>query len=182
MSELTACFSGHRPEKLPNGGDENSQGINCLKSLLYKEIYDCIKGGYTTFITGLARGVDNWAADMVIEFKVAGGKIPDCEVLGSDIKLICAMPYADYGKEWKGYAKWELSHILEKADEIVTIAPTYTKGCMQLRNSYMVDHSDKLIAVVSDYRSGTGQTIRYAQKKGIEVKIIEVNKNPYCYI
>ncbi len=37
----------------------------------------------------------------------------------------------------------------------------------------MVDHSGKLIAVVSDYRSGTGATIRYARKQGIEVREID---------
>lgn len=186
MSKLTVCFSGHRPEKLPSGGDENAQGINCLKSLIYKEIYDSIQNGYTNFITGLARGVDNWAADMVIEFKIAankarakatdGDKVPPPE-----ITLVCAMPYEGYGKNWTGYERWELAHILEKADEVITICPAYSKDCMRRRNTYMVDHSDKLIAVVSDYKSGTGQTIRYAQKKGIDLKVIEIDKNPAFY-
>ena len=123
MYEKTVCFSGHRPEKLPNGGDENSIAISQLKSLLYKEIYDSITG---------------------------------------------------YGDNWRGYDKWALSHIIEKADEVVTICPEFEKSCMKQRNEYMVDHSSKLIAVVSNYRSGTGQTIRYAQKKGINVMTIEV--------
>ena len=37
----------------------------------------------------------------------------------------------------------------------------------------MVDRSGTLIAVVSDYRSGTGATIRYAEKQGIEVRTID---------
>ena len=48
---------------------------------------------------------------------------------------------------------------------------------MQKRNYFMVDNSSKLIAVVDDYRSGTGQTIRYAENKGIDVSIIDINKN-----
>jgi hypothetical protein len=40
----------------------------------------------------------------------------------------------------------------------------------------MVDNSSKLIAMLSDYRSGTGQTVRYAQKSGIIVKLIEIDK------
>lgn len=164
MYEKTVCFSGHRPEKLPNGGDENSIAISQLKSLLYKEIYDSITAGYTEFITGLARGIDNWAAEMIIDFKNKN----------SDIRLICVKPYTGYGDNWRGYDKWALSHIIEKADEVVTICPGFEKSCMKQRNEYMVDHSSKLIAVVSNYRSGTGQTIRYAQKKGIDVMTIEV--------
>lgn len=33
------------------------------------------------------------------------------------------------------------------------------KRLYRLRNQYMVDRSSKLIAVVDDYKSGTGQTI-----------------------
>lgn len=36
----------------------------------------------------------------------------------------------------------------------------------------MVDNSCRLIAVVSDYKSGTGSTIRYAEKQGVPVRII----------
>lgn len=164
MDGKTVCFSGHRPEKLPCR-DENSPQTNRLKSLLYKEIYDCIQDGYVNFVTGLAKGIDNWAADMVIEFMSKNDKL----------RLICVMPYADYGKNRKGFDKWELSHIIEKASEVIVASPDYSKHCMRLRNEKMVDLSDRLVAVVIDYKSGTGQTIRYAQKKGIETRIIDIS-------
>ena len=69
MEGKTVCFSGHRPTKLPCH-DESSPETNRLKSMLYKAIYDCVEEGYTNFVTGLAKGIDNWAADMVIEFKI----------------------------------------------------------------------------------------------------------------
>ena len=40
----------------------------------------------------------------------------------------------------------------------------------------MVDHSSKLIGVVRDYKSGTGMTIRYAKKKGLNTNIIDLNE------
>ena len=92
-----------------------------------------------------------------------------------DIKLICAVPYNGYGKSWVGVDKWDLNIIFEKADEIVTVSQEYSKYCMKNRNEYMVDNSSKLIAVVSDYRSGTGQTIRYAERQGLSSKIIRNN-------
>ena len=39
----------------------------------------------------------------------------------------------------------------------------------------MADRSSKLIAVVDDYKSGTGQTINYARKQGLKINIINVN-------
>lgn len=160
--EKTVCFSGHRPEKLPDGGSDCSQVIRTIKSVLYKEIIESAENGYTSFVTGLARGVDLWAGEMVMELKARG----------MPLKLIAAAPYRGHGKNFKGKDKFTLGNILLKADEIVYVSESYSRECMRLRNEYMVDRSHKLIAVVSDYRSGTGQTIRYAEKKRIKVKII----------
>ncbi len=162
----TVCFSGHRPEKLPDGGDDRSPLIRMLKSLLYKEVIDCVECGCSTFITGLARGVDLWAGEIVMELKARG----------EPIRLVAAVPYRDHGVKFCGKDKFVLGNILLKADETVYVSEQYSRDCMRLRNEYMVDRSGKLIAVVSDYRSGTGQTIRYARKQGIDVKIIDAAK------
>lgn len=168
MTDLgkTVCFSGHRPEKLPDGGNECSQAVRTIKSILYKEILESAENGYTSFITGLARGVDLWAGEMVMELKARG----------MPLKLIAAAPYREHGKSFRGRDKFTLGNIFLQADEIVYVSEIYSRDCMRLRNEYMVNRSDKLIAVVSDYRSGTGQTIRYAEKKRIEVKIINAEK------
>ncbi|MEG0615237.1 MAG: SLOG family protein [Oscillospiraceae bacterium] len=171
MNKTTVCFTGHRPEKLPFKGGEELATTNVLKSVLYKAIYDSIEEGYSTFITGMARGIDVWAADMVIEFKLKNPKI----------RLVCVKPYATFGNERRGYEKWEFAHILEKADEVISLSDVYTKDCLRIRNQYMVDHSEKVIAVVANYVSGTGQTIRYAQKKGLEMRIIDLKKSPEIF-
>lgn len=167
LENKTVFFSGHRPEKLPNEGDEYSSVINRLKSILYKEICYSVKDGYCNFMTGLARGVDSWAAEMILQIKVHN----------PNVKLICVKPFEEHGKNWKGYDKWRLSHALEKADEIITISTEYKKGCLKERNQYMVDNADMLIAVVENYRSGTGQTIRLANTKGLAVKVIDINEH-----
>lgn len=158
----TVCFSGHRPEKLPDGGSESSPAIRVLKSLIYTEILNSVENRYDTFITGLARGVDLWAGEMILELKARG--VP--------IKLVAAAPYRDHGSSFRGKDKFVLGNILLKADEIVYVSEKYSRDCMRLRNEYMVERSGKLIAVVSDYRSGTGQTIRYAERQRIKIKII----------
>lgn len=161
----TVCFTGHRPEKLPDGGDENSAAVRALKSMLYKSILDSIDDGYNCFITGAARGIDLWAAEIIISEKNSG----------KDISLVAAIPYKDHGIGFKGYDKWVLGNIYQKADEIVYVSDSYSKTCMKKRNEYMVKNSSRLIAVLGDYRSGSGQTVRLAQKENIDIIIIDTN-------
>lgn len=159
----TVCFSGHRPEKLPDGGNGNSRVIKVLKSILYKSVLDSIQEGYNCFITGLARGVDLWAGEIILELKAQG----------ENVKLVAAVPYKGHGKGFLNDEKYIFGNIMLKADEKVYLSDHYTKGCMQRRNEYMVNRSGKLIAVVSDYSSGTGYTIRYARQQGIVTRIID---------
>lgn len=163
LKSKTICFSGHRPEKLPVNGDSDSSVIKYLKSILYKEILDSISAGYSRFITGLARGVDLWAGEILMELKADG----------EEISIIAVKPYKDHGDNFVGEEKYSFGRLISNADEVICLADEYRKGCFQRRNEYMVDHSGKLIAVVSNYRSGTGATIRYAEKHGIEVRVID---------
>lgn len=165
---VTCCFSGHRPEKLYGNGDvKNSPELRRLLSVLRLAIEDAVREGYRVFVTGMARGVDMWAARFVLELKAKR----------DDIKLVCVLPFRGQVKGTKGVERYDYNCILKAADQVVCLSEDYQKGCMRKRNCYMVDHSSKLIAVVSDYRSGTGQTIAYARKKGIDTHIIDVKEN-----
>lgn len=59
-----ACsFTGHRPERL-NGLSEES-----VMAWLTERIKAAIADGYTDFITGMQRGVDHWAAEIILEIR-----------------------------------------------------------------------------------------------------------------
>jgi uncharacterized phage-like protein YoqJ len=163
--EKTVCFSGHRPEKLPSGGDSSAEVTRMLKSLLYDEILKSIQDGYNTFVTGLANGFDTWAAEIIIELKSKD----------YNIRLVSASPYENHGAGFSGAERWARARIIENSDEFVNVSKDYDKYCMKRRNEYMVNRSSKLIAMVSDYKSGTGQTIRYAKSQGLELKIFNLN-------
>lgn len=164
--EKTVCFSGHRPEKLPDGGNISSPIMGVIKSLLYQEIAAAVDDGYTCFITGLARGIDLIAGELVLDMKRKDPKI----------KLVAAIPYRAQPKNLKNYEKFIYGCILNEADKTVYISEKYHKGCMQQRNQFMIDNSSRLIAAIDDYRSGTGQTIRLAENAGIEVRVINISK------
>lgn len=67
------CFTGHRPEKL-----QAPEGV--VTAALEKEIRQAIADGFNVFITGMARGVDIWAAEIVLRLRDAG----------EAVRLICA--------------------------------------------------------------------------------------------
>ncbi|MBQ7131893.1 MAG: DUF1273 family protein [Oscillospiraceae bacterium] len=160
MKNKSVCFSGHRPHKLP----DNKAIINVLKSRLYMAIIDSVKKGYCEFYTGCALGVDIWAAMFLIEMKKSDPKL----------KVHCVIPYQGHSKKWSAYDKYNLECVLRNADSVCCLSERYYRGCFAVRNKYIVDRSSLLIAVIDDESSGTGQTVRYAEKNGIEIIRLDV--------
>ena len=59
----TCAFTGHRPQSLPFGFDESDKRCTSLKSVMRDQIVALIENeGVTHFITGMALGVDMYAA------------------------------------------------------------------------------------------------------------------------
>ena len=168
IREKTVCFSGHRPYKLITDGASPEKVLPMIQSMLYFEITEAIKDGFENFISGMAAGVDLWAARYVLSLR---NRYPQ-------IKLVCAVPYRGQGSKLRGEELFEYSTIISAASEVITLSESYHRDCFRKRNEFMVDNSARLIAVVSDYRSGTGQTINYARKNKLDLRIIDAKK--YC--
>lgn len=148
------CFTGHRPEKLHN--DEK-----VVKKLLREQIEKAIADGYKTFISGMARGIDLWAAEIVLELKK---KNKDKE-----IHLICALPHPDFESKWQLADRLKYHSVLKKADLKRIICPEFSMGAYQKRNIWMVDRSNRVIAAYNGEKGGTKNTLDYAGSQGVEV-------------
>ena len=153
------CFTGHRPEKLISKEKDIKKIESEIKKLLRPIISQSILDGYTTYITGMARGFDMWAADIIIEEKIKNPKI----------RLICALPINDFEKRWSADEQKHYHNILNIFDYITVVSKKYSRSCFQLRNIFMVDHSSKVIAAYNGEAGGTKNTICYAKKHNIEV-------------
>lgn len=160
MKEKTVCFSGHRPEKMPR----QAKFVSYVKKTIALSIELSINEGYTCFMSGLARGIDTWAAMEVIKFKK---KNPD-------IRLIAVKPFPNHFVNFSDNERSDIETILAYADRIVCTSPAYSEKAYAIRNRYMVEHSSKLIAFVNNYRSGTGQTIRFAKNLGLDITIVNL--------
>lgn len=153
MRKHRACFTGHHPEKLTLPEAEVIAGLE-------REIFKAIEDGFVTFITGMARGVDIWAAEIVLRLRAEG----------HHVRLICASPYEGFERSWSADWQNRYNAILKAADLVKFICPGYSRACFQIRNEWMVDHSARVIAVFNGEKGGTKNTIDYAKRHRTEIR------------
>jgi hypothetical protein len=79
------CFTGHRPQSLRRSEDD-------IRVDLENSILAAVREGCRTFISGMACGVDIWAAEIVVRMK---DQFPDL-----NLHLIAAIPYAGFDERW----------------------------------------------------------------------------------
>lgn len=157
----TCAFTGHRPQNLPFGFNEEDERCIDLKKTLREQIINLIENeGVTHFISGMAIGVD---IEIVLGLKASY----------PGITLESAIPCESQAAKWSEALRDRYFDIASKCDKETLIQTHYTPDCMDKRNRYMVDHADYIIAVWDGKPSGTGKTVMYAQSKG--KVIIKVN-------
>lgn len=163
MIEKCCAFTGHRPRKFPWGYDETDTRCIALKKSLTKQIVKLVEDGYTDFFSGMAEGVDTWAALAVLALKKGNPAL----------KLHCVLPCEGQADRWSASARERYFSVLEQADEVVYVSREYSTDCMLERNRYLVDHAASLLAVYNgERRGGTAMTVRYARRLGREVIIL----------
>lgn len=156
----TCCFTGHRPEKLPQG-----EALGRLTERAGLFIRILAEQGTDTFITGMARGFDLIAAGLVLDDPTIRG-----------VRLICAIPYRGHFAEMRTPGEKEAyRRVFEAAAGRVYFFESYNRNCYRVRNSFMVNYSSHIIGYLrdeNDPHSGTYQTVSMAKKLGLDSIII----------
>lgn len=149
---MTVSFTGHRDACSPE-----------MRYKLLDTIEDMINRGADAFCTGGAVGFDTVAADCVLELQESYPWI--------SLRLVLPCPPEVQSQRFPADAKQKYYEILKAADATETVSPYYTDDCMKRRNQRLIELADVCICCYdpSRYASGTGQTVRMAEKKGIEV-------------
>lgn len=108
------CFTGHRPQKL-------RRPETAIKADLETVITQAIADSYTTFITGMAYGVDIWAGQIVVRLRKRN----------PSLHLIAAIPFPGFEDRWT--ADWQRAYteLLEQADLVKYICHRYNAGAYQ---------------------------------------------------
>jgi uncharacterized phage-like protein YoqJ len=167
MDDAYACaFTGHRPEGLPWGSDEDDPRCLRVKSLIHGRITELAERGVTRFLSGMARGIDLICAEEVFLLRK---NFPG-------VSLKCVIPYLGQEKYWNLSEQARYRHITESSGDIVIISPEFTKNCIMARNRYLVENAGTLVAVVAKWKSGTGATVGMARKLKREIIIIKAGE------
>lgn len=172
MNSHVCAFTGHRPKSFPWKYNEAAPDCVLLKDTLAKQIRLLADGGVTDWLSGMAQGVDLWAAEIVLGLKEKNPAL----------RLHCILPCEGQERKWPASEKERYHSILRQADEVIYVNREFHDGCMLERNRYLVDHSSVLLAVYNGtHRSGTGMTVRYAKRLGREVIVINpVSRSVSC--
>ena len=122
------------------------RGINQLTDL-------AIERGITTFLTGMAIGTDQLAAEVWTTRQLTWKAILPCQ---------------DQSVLWPFTTQLHYRNLLTKASEIKVLYPKFERGVMQGRNQYLVKNSQLGLAVWNNGcqqgSGGTFLTIQMARK------------------
>lgn len=158
MSGKICAVSGHRPEKLPWGDDATDSRCVALKQLMKETLRTLCDQGYDTFLCGMARGVDQYFAEIILELKE---EYP--------LSLEAIIPCKSQPDGWREDVRREYLKMLARCDKVTYVQEKYSEGCMLRRNRFMVEHTDLLLTVFDGSRGGTAATVRYAESRGVEI-------------
>lgn len=159
FASLTCTFTGHRPEKLPWGYDEDDERCAALKEKIYDAVEAVYFAGIRHYICGMAKGCDTYFGEAVVRLRLEH----------PDVTLEAAIPCESQARGWSEADKRRYYRLAAQCDEETVLQSEYTPDCMIKRNKYMVDSSSILIAVYNGTHGGTMQTVNYARKNGLEV-------------
>ena len=158
------AITGHRPHKFPWKYDEADSRCVALKVVLADQIAALVNAGFTQFLSGMAEATDTWFSLAVLSLREQN----------PTIKLHCILPCKEQADKWAASSQDLYYSVLDRADSIVYVSRAYHKNCMLERNRFLVDHAATLLAVYNgERRGGTAATVRYAQKVGREIIVID---------
>ena len=168
--EATCCFSGHRPMKLPWGMRESDKRCIAAKRWIAAQIEELYSLGYRQFICGMAIVCDTYFAEAVLALRE---RYPD-------ISLEAAIPCADQANRWNKKQKETYAGLLSRCNSVKIFQEHYTNGCMQQRNTYMVNQSSALLACYDGRPGGTMSTLLYAKKEGLDIRMLDIEELKVC--
>lgn len=153
--------TGHRPKDIP------AYHAGKLQAFLTSKVTEyCQPGTPYTFIVGGAAGVDQDMHHALNGLKAAGW----------DIQVLSTVPFDGQWQRWPTWAQEKYHRLLATSDGVVILAgnpgedTALARQLLMERNSFMVDHSSRLMAFWSGKgRGGTFECRQYARRVDVEI-------------
>lgn len=138
--------TGHRPGKL-GGYEFYAPGRIYVRAEIERALRLLDP---SELVSGMALGVDTDAF---------------CVAVSLGIPVIAAVPFVGQERLWKREDQRRYMELLTLAKSIIVVSPgEYSPAKMQVRNEWMVDNSDHMLAVFDGSRGGTFNCVQYARR------------------
>ena len=151
MKNQTCCFTGHRDLPL--------QKLPYIQKRLEQELLRLIHQGVRYFGAGGALGFDTLAALTVLRLRETH----------PHIRLILVLPCREQASGWPEKDIRTYEQIKRRADKVVFTSEHYFRGCMQLRNRHLAEHSGVCVCYLDKPSGGTRYTVDTCRRLGIPV-------------
>jgi len=144
--DFVVSGTGHRPNKLGGYSDANTAFLSTIAETWLKA------NTPAKVISGMALG---WDMSLALA------------TLRLNMRLVAAVPFEGQESTWPERSQKLYREVLNKASKVVLVtAGGYAPWKMHLRNQWMVDNCDKVLALYNgDPTGGTANCIRYAMLK-----------------
>jgi uncharacterized phage-like protein YoqJ len=155
---MIVAVTGHRPDKLGGWSQPNP-----VYDFVVKGITAALKElNPTHVITGMALGVDQWAAEICLD-------------LG--IPYIAAIPFEGQDSVWPPHARAKYAYLMKNAHASYLISPgPFEPRKMQIRNEWMVCSCQTLVAVWDGSSGGTSKCVGFAQSIGKPIYFVPLTQ------
>lgn len=139
---MIVSATGHRPDKI---GGYNSR--HDLRNFARRVLEPMHPDGV---VVGMALGWDTAVCEAAMDLS---------------LPVTAAIPFVGQESMWPGRSQDLYRTLLQRCDKIVIVSPGgYENHKMQLRNEWMVDNSDIVLALWNGSTGGTANCLRYCRK------------------
>ena len=184
--QFVVAFTGTRPSEL-GGYDWHNKKNKTIRKYIKKQLrkmFDSNEYDNYIFKVGMALGIDQFAMEVLIELK---SEYEDT----INIEIEACVPFKLQYVKWSDVQQAKYHELLRGADKITYVDTLddykdssveegkYAKSKLQLRNHYMIDSADLVLAypVAGKETGGTVSAIKYALSNGKKVFITEISNN-----
>lgn len=154
LNAKSCFFTGHRNFKMTKSN----------MTAVYSTMERLIKSGVTDFYAGGAVGWDMYCENLILILRRSYPQVK--------LHLVLPCPPEQQTMKFSADDRNKYYIILDAADSTEIVSDHYHSDCMKQRNARLVELGDICLCYYDEAnssRSGTGQTVRMAQKKGAEM-------------
>lgn len=149
-------ITGYRPHELGIFNDTHP-GVTIIKTALENQLRMLIEDGLEWIVISGQQGVENWAAQVVIELKA---DYPE-------VKYSIITPFLEQEKNWNEHKQATYMHIVSKADFVTSVTKRPYEAPWQFieKDKFIIDNTDGALLVYDEENEGSPKYVhRLIQK------------------